>query len=132
MTRLIHRALAVACAATVLGLTGCGSNDVTAPATTVLRGRLTVDKKPLMVGTVTAYRNGSKVAETQVNPDGGFELYNLADGDYQLTVTNTDVTNPYSKPVKLPARYADPAQAGLTVSVTAGENSREFDLQGGR
>jgi hypothetical protein len=132
MTRFIRRSLAVACAAAVLGLVGCGSGDVTAPATSVLRGRLTVDKKPLSVGTVTAYKGGSKVAETQVNPDGGFELFNLPAGDYQLTVTNTDASNPYTKPVKLPARYADPAQAGMTVSVADGENNREFDLQGAR
>jgi hypothetical protein len=130
MTGVVRRVLAAACAAAVaVGLVGCGGDNRVAAAKSVLRGRLTADKKPVSVGTVTAYKGGSKVAETQINPDGGFELYNLPPGDYQLTVTHTDVSTPYAKPLKLPSRYAEPAGSGLTVNVADGENKREFDLQ---
>lgn len=126
MFRIARRSFVAAC---VLALAvGCGSGDG-APAKSVLRGRLTVDKKPIGAGVVAVHSGGSKVAEANLNQDGSFEFFNLPAGDYQLAVSGTEAGNPYTKGVKLPSRYADPAQSGMAVSVAAGENSREFDLK---
>ena len=112
---------------------GCGGGDAVAAHQTALRGRLVVNKKPLHNGTVTAYRSGSKTAQTNVNPDGRFEFFNLPTGDYQLAVTDTEANTPYGKGVRLPAKYADPAQSGMTVAVAAGEQPpRDFTLEAGR
>lgn len=105
-----------------LGLTGCGGSDDTVGKAS-LRGKVTVNQKSITVGTVTAYSGSSKVAETTINPDGGYEFANLSSGEYNLTVTKTDAPNPYSKPVKLPEKYADPAQSGLTATVSGGQTS---------
>ena len=126
MFGIARRSFVVACALALVA--GCG-DGAGAPAKSALRGRITVDKKPLGAGLVTAHSGGSKVAETNLNQDGSFEFYNLSAGDYQLAVSNTEASTPYFKGVKLPSRYADPAQSGMTVSVAAGENSREFDLK---
>lgn len=126
-TRLLSRLL-LALATGVLGsagLTGCGS-DVEVPDS-LLRGKVTVDKKPVVVGTVTAYRGGDKAMETTINPDGTYEFVINSSGEYQLTVTGTDAKTPYGPPVKLPAKYADPAQSGLNTTVAAGQ-SNTYDI----
>lgn len=111
-----------------LALTGCGGSDSTVTQA-LLRGKVTLDNKPLVAGVVTAYQSGTKVMETNINPDGAYEFAQPASGDYQLTVTKTDVTTPYAKPVKLPARYADPAQSGLTAKVAASQaNTQDLAL----
>jgi hypothetical protein len=112
--------------ALVCGLTGCGGGGG-APSS-VLKGKVTYNGKPVVVGTLTAYRGSSKTAETMINPDGSYEFVNLSSGDYQLTVTNTDTRTPYGKPVKLPAKYADPSQSGLTATVKRGETTQELQL----
>jgi hypothetical protein len=113
--------------ALVCGLTGCGGGGGGAPST-VLKGKVTINGKPAVVGTVTAYSGGSKAAETMINPDGTYQFDNLSSGEYQLTVTKTDTPTPYSKPVKLPAKYADPSQSGLTATVKRGETTQELQL----
>jgi hypothetical protein len=113
--------------ALVCGLAGCGGGGG-APST-VLKGKVTVNGRPAVVGTVTAYRGGSKAAEAMINPDGTYQFENLSSGDYQLTVTKTDTPTPYSRPVKLPAKYADPSQSGLTATVNRGENTQELQLK---
>jgi hypothetical protein len=122
--------LAAAClaAAVGFGLTGCGGSDAPV-ADSLLRGTVTVNNKPVTTGTVTAYKGGSKVMESGINPDGTYEFANPAGGEYQLTVTGTDTPTPYGKGVKIPARYADPAQSGLTATVTAGQkNTKDLAL----
>ncbi|AWM40783.1 hypothetical protein GobsT_06710 [Gemmata obscuriglobus] len=105
---------------------GCGGSE-SAVATSLLRGKVTCDGRPVVAGVVTAYRGGTKVMEANINPDGGYEFARPSAGEYQLTVTKTDVATPYAKPVKLPARYADPAQSGLTAKV-AGDQASTQDL----
>lgn len=128
MARL-RRFLAAACVA-VLGvsLAGCGGSG-DAVQTSLLRGKVTLHKKVIPTGTVTAYRGGSKVMEAPINPDGTYEFLDPSSGEYQLTVTKTDAPTPYSKPIKLPAKYADPAQSGLTATVTSGQpNTKDLEL----
>jgi hypothetical protein len=115
-------------AALVLAATGCGQSSDPV-ARTLLVGKVTVNKKPVQTGTVTAYSGSSKVMEAGINPDGTYEFANPSSGEYHLTVTKTETPTPYGKPVKLPAKYADPAQSGLTATVSGGQrNTQDLTL----
>ena len=128
MTILRRTLAAVSLAAVGLALAGCGGSDE-AVTKSLLRGKVTVDKKPIPTGTVTAYKGSSKAMETTINPDGTYEFVDPSSGEYQLTVTKTDTPTPYGKPVKLPAKYADPAQSGLTATVSSGQpNTKDLEL----
>jgi hypothetical protein len=100
----------------VLGSSGCGSSKVLMPATQ-LHGKVIVDGRPVSTGVVTAYRGGSKVMETSIEPDGSYGFANPPGGQYALTVTATDAPTPYGRAVRLPAKYADPSASGLTATV---------------
>ena len=74
-----------------------------------------------------------KTAQTNVNPDGRFEFFDLPAGDDQLAVSDTETNTPYGKGVRLPAKYADPQLSGMTVAVAAGDQPpRDFALEAGR
>ena len=107
----------------------CGSSEVRLP-TTALCGKVTANGKPVSTGTVTAYRGGSKVMETSIEPDGSYGFPNPPSGQYELTVTATDAPSPYGRPVKLPAKYADPSESGLTATVTSDQvNTQDLALR---
>lgn len=117
-----------------LGLTGCGGTDHEVTKS-LLRGKVTVENKPVTAGVVTAYKGGTKVAEANINPDGAYEFAAPPGGEYQLTVTKTDTPTPYSKPVKLPAKYADPARADRDGEQRPDErpgSGAEFEMTPGR
>jgi len=126
---ILRRSLAALAVALLgLGLTGCGGSD-SKVTVAVLRGKVTVNKKAVNTGIVTAYKSGSKVTETNINPDGTYEFQDPSSGEYQLTVTKTDTPTPYGKPVKVAAKYADPATSGLTATVTSGQpNEKNLEL----
>jgi hypothetical protein len=112
-----------------LGSSGCGSSEARPPAT-ALRGKVTVDGRPVATGVVTAYRSGSKVMETSIEPDGSYGFPNPPGGRYELTVTATDAPTPYGRPVKLPAKYAAPSASGLTATVTSDQtNTQDLALR---
>jgi hypothetical protein len=112
-----------------LGSSGCGNSEIRL-ATTALCGKVTANGKPVSTGTVTAYRGGSKVMETSIEPDGSYGFPNPPSGRYELTVTATDTPSPYGQPVKLPPRYADPSESGLTATVTGDRmNTPDLALQ---
>lgn len=110
----------------VLGLSGCGGSDFRLPSTS-LSGKVTVNGKPLSGGTVTAHRSGSKVMEASIEVDGNYTFADPPSGDYQITVTKTDAPSQYSRPVRLPAKYADPVQSGLNATVV-GDRHNTQDL----
>ena len=113
----------------LVGQAGCGGSDVMVATKTSLRGKVSVNRKPVFTGLVTAHQNGTKIASTNINPDGTFEFSNIAAGDYQLTITATDTDTPYGKGVKLNSKYSDPASSGLIVSVAGKDDSpRDFAL----
>jgi hypothetical protein len=101
-----------------LGSSGCGSSNVLV-LTTQLHGKVIVDGRPVSTGVVAAYRGGSKVMETSIEPDGSYGFANPPSGQYSLTVTATDSPTPYGRAVRIPAKYADPGASGLTATVTS-------------
>ena len=110
----------------VLSSTGCGSSKVLVPSTQ-LHGKVIVDGRPVSTGVVTAYRGGAKVMESSIEPDGSYGFPNPPSGQYSLTVTATDTPSPYGRAVRLPAKYADPSESGLTATVT-GDQVNTQDL----
>ena len=123
---LWRTAPALGAALLVLGAIGCG-NEFHLPAT-ALCGKVTVNGKPLSTGVVTAYRGGTKVMEASIEADGSYTFADPASGEYQLTVTKADAPSPYGRPVRLPARYADPNSSGLSATV-ASDRTTAQDLQ---
>ena len=104
---------------------GCGGPaEVTVKS--VLRGKVKADGKLIGVGAVTVYSGTSKISTHPVNPSGDYTIENLSAGEYNFTVTDTDVKSPYGPAVKLPAKYADPVQSGLKANVSLGE--QQYDI----
>lgn len=120
----LRRFLLPAVVLSLFGLVGCGGSEAEVTKS-LLRGKVTVGNKPVTAGTVTAYKGSSKVMETTINPDGTYEFADPSSGEYQLTVTNTDTPTPYGRPVKVPAKYADPAQSGLSAKVASGQTNTQ-------
>ncbi|MDY3551519.1 carboxypeptidase-like regulatory domain-containing protein [Gemmata sp. JC717] len=109
--------------AVALGSTAC-SSDFRLPATS-LSGKVTVNGKPLSGGVVTAYRGSSKVMEASIEVDGNYTFADPPSGEYYITVTKTDTPSTYSRPVRLPTKYADPGSSGLRATVVSDRHNTQ-------
>ncbi|AWM39091.1 hypothetical protein GobsT_26360 [Gemmata obscuriglobus] len=121
-------AAAFGAVAVALGSSACSNSDFRMPATS-LSGKVTVNGKPLSCGVVTAYRGSSKVMEASIEVDGNYTFADPPAGEYLITVTRTDAPSTYSRPVRLPAKYADPGSSGLRATVVSDRpNTQDLTL----
>lgn len=148
--RLRHRAAACAMLVAALGgaAAGCGRS---LPATGEVRGRVTLDGRPLDGAAVLFVPEaGGAPGRGATGADGSFALSTFAGGDgalvgrHRVAITKDEMTGikpdagglsgpamaggPKVKRL-VPARYADLATSGLTADVTAGETTVEFALE---
>ena len=131
MTRWPHTLAVVAVA-----VAGCGG------ATADLSGTVTFRGKPVTSGTVQVLQPGGRVAVADIRPDGRFHVRGAVPGPAGVGVSSPDPRQagagggrgPHTPGpadptwVRLPARYADPDQSGLTVTLTAGGNALDLTL----
>jgi hypothetical protein len=116
-------------------LAGCGRSAAT------VSGKVTLDGQPLTKGEIAFYpgENGALVLGS-IDGNGNYTLSTgtakgLAPGKYQVTIVANDVLEPtqkFASPVpKLitPAKYSTASTSGLTAEVTAGSNTKNFDLK---
>jgi hypothetical protein len=115
---------------------GCGRHAANiAP----VKGVVTLDGKPLKIGTVITIPNAGRGARGFIQPDGSFELgtYGKTDGallgSHRVGVVAYEGTNlgPESNNAKLivPKRYTNPESSGLTIEVKPdGDNTPELKL----
>jgi hypothetical protein len=104
-----------------------------------VKGHVTLDGKPLKIGTVITIPDAGRGARGLIQPDGSFELgtYAKADGallgTHHIGVVAYEGANlgPESNDAKLivPKRYTNPESSGLTIDVKAdGNNAPELTL----
>jgi len=132
---------------------GCGTKvNPNAPAT--VSGKVTYKGAPVTAGTVDFHPAGSKgTISGPIKSDGMYTARDLPTGEMVVTV-NTEMANPNRKTpsygggkgkspiaappgppptgggeyVKIPAKYANPKTSGLTVTLNAGQNTKDIDL----
>jgi len=129
--------------ALIFGLfaTGCGSGG---PTMGKVSGTVKVGGQPLAKGTITfiatdgknpnatgAIENGSYTLQTTEPGDGAVVgSYNVAVSDADSAVMNTAVPG-MPAPVQksgIDKKYLDAGTSGLTATVEAGSNNKDFDL----
>lgn len=128
-------ALAGVIACAVVGA-GCGPRVTMVP----VRGRVTVDGKPLGAGSVMFQPQIGPAARGQIGPDGSFELGTDRPGDgvragpAAVRVTSVAAAaavagqeQPAGKST-IPMRYADFTTSGITVTVAPGMEPVEIEL----
>lgn len=135
-----------------LSLIGCGGYDYGPTGT--IRGKLTMQGKPLSPGTAVSFMQMEKgfLAFGLTDAEGKFEVKSWNEGAMPIGVYKVMVAPPASAPpppqnytaeelfdkpelldpvvkAEFPMKYRDTQTSGLEFEVKAGENSCEFDLQ---
>jgi len=119
----------LACAALAVSLWGCSRDD--RPELGMVRGRVTMDGKPLSHVTVS-FRpiGGGRQSCGDTDDDGRYELTYIRDilgaklGNHRVTVGPSDLVPSPKK--RIPERYN--AKTTLEAEVHAGENEFDFAL----
>lgn len=131
--------------AAIAGLltTGCGSDG---PTMGRVSGTVNYQGKPLSTGTVTfVATNGTNPNATgTIQSDGSYSLQTTEPddgavvGDYKVAITDVD-SAVYNTPMPgmppevpksaIPNKYSDSNSSGLTATVEAGRNTKNFDLE---
>ncbi|MCA9016663.1 MAG: hypothetical protein KDA77_15125 [Planctomycetaceae bacterium] len=129
-------------------ITGCTQGPTDTPPLARVKGKVTLDGKPLQGGSVqfTPDKNRGttgRMALGNINEDGTFELMTIRAGDgaqvgYHLVAIESyesasfDPNQPVNQAPKslIPKRYTDPTTSELTAEVKSGEeNVFTFDLK---
>lgn len=117
-----------------------------------IEGSVSVQGKKLTSGNIIFWDATQKKTPFAINPNGSFDLLNLAPGKYTVTLestaaTKTVVPGPATMPkgapatvdptrtgegggkaVPIPDKYKDP-KTGLAVEITAGQKKLEVDFK---
>jgi hypothetical protein len=127
---------------------GCGSNK-SAPAK--VSGKITYQNAPVTGGTIVFHGADGGIYSCGILADGTYEGTDLPAGDLKVTI-ETESINPNRKMpayggkagtqspkpegattgggtyVKIPPKYADKDQSGLTVTLAKGKQTKDFTL----
>jgi hypothetical protein len=116
-------------------------------STGTVSGKVTFQGQPLSVGTVTFVPQEGPAQACSIEPDGRYTVRKVPVGPCIISVVAGQPSrgmwnlqekkrvddSPASKPpprgFRIPPRYSDPNQSGLTYVVLAGENSYDIDLK---
>lgn len=126
--------------------TGCGDNVVT--------GKVLLDEKPLVHGTVVLVDNGGIPRYGTIKEDGAYTIKGPASGSARIAVTSPDLGKVNAEAQELfekrrkmaglpeqklppipagwfpiPARYGDPESSALTLTVRWGRTEHDIRLQ---
>jgi len=137
---------------TMLLLTGCGGTDY--GPTGKVKGRLTMEGKPLSPGTAVSFMQMEKgfLAFGLTDAEGRFEVKSWNDGEMPVGVYKVMIAPPASAPpppqnytaeelfenpdladpvvkAEFPQKYRDTQTSGLEFQIQTGENSFDIDLK---
>lgn len=115
------------------GLLGCGPSGL---PTGSVSGNVTQAGEPLTDGTVTLYNGDTGVgASAELDDAGAFQLETVRTGEYQVAIQPPGAPSPEEleagvkeKPSSIPDQYRDPQASGLSISVSQGENTADFEI----
>ncbi len=132
MSTTIQRGALALLAAIGLGaFGGCGSRR---PEQVQVSGRVTIDGKPLTVGTVRFISTDHRPAGAKLASDGTFTLstYELGDGcivgEYAVTVMGMEEVKKGLRRWYAPKKYCSPDTSELAAKVTETTDDLEFKL----
>jgi hypothetical protein len=115
-------------------------------STGTVSGKVTFKGEPLSVGMVTFVPQEGPTQTCSIEPDGRYTLRKVPVGLCNISVVDGQLSrglwnlqekkrvddNPASKTsprgLRIPPRYSDPSQSGLTYVVQVGDNSYDIDL----
>jgi hypothetical protein len=130
----LGRSFRLLCLALLASLGGCK------PANGVVKGRVTLDDKPLTTGSVTFVVSKGTGVSGGIEADGTYTAVNVPLGEVTVVVSGAIMpTAPAGKPDPrkppepagptgtVPKKYQDPKTSGLTLTVQAGE--QPFDIK---
>jgi hypothetical protein len=125
----------VALTAAILSLAGCGDTPKGPPFVNFVGGTVTWKGEPLRRGFVRL-AGGGREAMMPIGPDGRYEIPDPPPGEVKVAVTAGPpaMLLPKNAPKDptlpdLPARYADPATSGLSLTVTGGRQTFDITLE---
>ena len=122
-------------------LAGCSRSTGT------VYGKVTIGGQPLNVGTVTFVPEDGQAQTCSIEPDGGYSVSKVPIGPCTIAVTSGQPSRgmwnlqtrqpaeggvPPGQPppfIRIPPRYNDPQQSGLTYDVPAGRQLHDIELK---
>ena len=111
---------------------GCGPRQKADPNRAEISGKVTLDGQPLPAGTMTFYSPEKGIGTSFSLRQGGTYATDRVPIGSNLVSIETESLQ-FGSPslyVRIPAKYADPAQSGLTAEVKAGANENvNFELK---
>jgi hypothetical protein len=122
----------------VLAVAGCSRSPHTAAD---LSGRVTLNNAPLPAGTITFHTKDGAAYACGIRSDGTYSYVQLPKGELAVTI-ETEPVNPDrkvegesrkegdvpAKYVKINLKYADKGTSGLSVTLKAGKQTKDFNL----
>jgi hypothetical protein len=93
-----------------------------------VEGKVTLNGAPLQAGTIKFLSKNGKQTIAGKIIDGTYEA-RVPKGEYRVTINGPEPKKGDPPPVQLPAKYSDPKLSTLTVTITAGKQSINFDLK---
>ncbi len=94
------------------------------PVSAPVRGKITLDGKPLDNGKITWHANKDDETISANIQNGEFETDKLKSGEYIITIDRTDGDTKRN----LPKKYSDKHQSGMRVEVGEGPNALELNF----
>lgn len=123
--------------------TGCGSSG---PEMGRVSGKVTYKGEPLTQGTISFVPTNAerRSGSSRINSDGRYDLQTAEPGDgaeigdYRVIISGRDPKaldnvrapgEPVKRETKIPEKYENADQSGLTRTVKSGSNNYDFDLE---
>ncbi|HZZ28246.1 MAG TPA: hypothetical protein VFE46_09625 [Pirellulales bacterium] len=135
---MIHRSFPFACALLVTASACCGCNR--GPATGDVNGQVTLDGKPVVIGSVIVTAIDGKTPSAGAGiQNGQYELKHVVVNKYQVAISAPKVFEPghippgvdtsggIVPPETVPAKYN--LESVLTLDVQEGSNQHDFKLE---
>ena len=124
--------LTTICLLALVAIAGCGPEQKVDSNRTIVSGVVTFDGKPLPAGNLVFSATDAPRSASVSIRDGGKYMTDRAPLGSNIVTIETE-TLQYGSPhlyTKIPAKYADPSQSGLTVEIKPGTNENvNFDLK---
>ncbi|MBM3981943.1 MAG: hypothetical protein FJ304_17050 [Planctomycetes bacterium] len=93
-----------------------------------LTGKVSLDGKPLVAGTVTFVAKDGKAATVPLAADGTYSAA-LDPGEYRVAIKGPEPKKGEVPPVLVPAKYGDPATSGLVIVATGKNQVHDIELK---
>lgn len=122
-------------------LAGCGGSAprVGPELTASVKGTVSLNGTPVQKARITFENSDIGVYGAVINDDGTYTVPAMAEGEFKVTVTPTETSNPMvapadgsmpetAKPTGIPANYSSIENTQEKVTIDAGENTYDLNM----